>query len=70
MSQWQRMIHKIVKRGCQRKEIQTDRDPALIATVLISSLEGSLMMSQLYGDYQYLELIKAYLLTYIAEATS
>jgi TetR/AcrR family transcriptional regulator, transcriptional repressor for nem operon len=65
MTRWQTMICKVIRGGIRRQEINTDVDPETVATILTSSLEGALMMSQLYGDRIHLERTKFHLLGYI-----
>ena len=50
MSTWRNLIHRFVNKGIARQEIRADVDPEMVATVMISSLEGAVMMSKLYGD--------------------
>ncbi len=65
MTHWQTMICKIIRGGIQRQELKANTDAATVATILTSSLEGTLMMSQLYGDRIHLERTKSHLLGYI-----
>lgn len=65
MTRWQVMICKVIRGGIQRRELSVDTDAETVATILTSSLEGALMMSQLYGDFIHLERTKSHLLTYI-----
>jgi TetR/AcrR family transcriptional regulator, transcriptional repressor for nem operon len=65
MTRWQTMICKVIRGGIQRQELKADTDPETVATILTSSLEGALMMSQLYGDPIHLERTKSHLLQYI-----
>lgn len=45
---------RIVNKGIERGEIKADTNPQNAATILISMLEGALMMSKLYGDENYM----------------
>jgi TetR/AcrR family transcriptional regulator, transcriptional repressor for nem operon len=65
MTHWQNMICKVIRGGIQRQELRADTDSETVSTILISSLEGALMMSQLYGDRIHLERTKSHLLRYI-----
>jgi TetR/AcrR family transcriptional regulator, transcriptional repressor for nem operon len=65
MTHWQMMICKVIRGGIQRQELRADTDSETVATILTSSLEGALMMSQLYGDRIHLERTKSHLLGYI-----
>ena len=50
MDTWRRMIRKIINLGIKHREIDPLLDADVAATILISTLEGALMMSKLYGD--------------------
>ncbi len=65
MTHWRMMICKVIRGGIQRQELSADTDPETVATILTASLEGALMMSQLYGDRIHLERTKSHLLGYI-----
>jgi TetR/AcrR family transcriptional regulator, transcriptional repressor for nem operon len=65
MTHWQMMICKVIRGGIQRQELRADTDSETVSTILTASLEGALMMSQLYGDRIHLERTKSHLLSYI-----
>jgi TetR/AcrR family transcriptional regulator, transcriptional repressor for nem operon len=65
MTRWQTMIVKVIRGGILRNELAADADPETVATILTSSLEGALMMSQLYGDFIHLDRTQSYLRGYI-----
>jgi TetR/AcrR family transcriptional regulator, transcriptional repressor for nem operon len=65
MTHWQTMICKVIRGGIQRQELRAETNPETVATILTASLEGALMMSQLYGDRIHLERTKSHLLGYI-----
>jgi TetR/AcrR family transcriptional regulator, transcriptional repressor for nem operon len=50
MDNWRTTIHRIVSKGIERQEIRPEVDADAFATLLISTLEGAIMMSKLYGD--------------------
>lgn len=52
-------VARIVTKGKERGEIRATADPDQVATVLISTLEGGLMISKLYQDPRYLEQAQA-----------
>ena len=43
-------LAKILRRGVERGEVSPDADPDATATVMVATLEGALMLTQLYGD--------------------
>lgn len=65
MNEWQVMVKGIVISGIERRELCPKIDPEEVATVLIATLEGSMMLSQLYRDSAYVERAAAYLNRYI-----
>jgi TetR/AcrR family transcriptional regulator, transcriptional repressor for nem operon len=50
MTSWRDLFCLIIAKGIQRGEIRPDVDADEVATIIISTLEGSVMMSKLYGD--------------------
>jgi hypothetical protein len=50
MDSWHRLIGSIVKEAKARDEIDPQVDPYQLATLVTSTLEGSLMLSKLFGD--------------------
>lgn len=58
-------IARIVQRGVERGELRAGTDPDAVATVIVSMLEGALMLGQLYGGSSYMERAADHLDTYI-----
>jgi TetR/AcrR family transcriptional repressor of nem operon len=50
MHSWHRLIGSILKEAKARDEIDSDVDPYQLATMVTSTLEGSLMLSKLFHD--------------------
>jgi TetR/AcrR family transcriptional repressor of nem operon len=65
MDDWRETIHRIVKKGIDRQEIRPRVDADVLATLLISSLEGAIMMSKLYGDNVHMRRVVEHLTNYI-----
>ena len=65
MDRWRGMIVKIVNLGIKKGEIQSSVSADHTATILISVLEGALMMSKLYGDHSHLHRATQHLFGYI-----
>jgi TetR/AcrR family transcriptional repressor of nem operon len=53
MDSWHRLIGSIVKEAKARGDIEADVDPYELATLVTSTLEGSLMLSKLFHDPSY-----------------
>lgn len=65
MDAWHSLIHKIVVLGVKHRQIKQLPAVDSLATVIISTLEGGLMLTQLYGDLTYLHRAKQHLLDYL-----
>lgn len=48
--EWRRYITQTVRDGIASQELRADLDPESIATILIATLEGAVMLSKLAGD--------------------
>jgi TetR/AcrR family transcriptional regulator, transcriptional repressor for nem operon len=55
MNDWREMLCKVIARGISKQEIQPTVHPDEVATLMIMTLEGGLMMSQLYNDRTFLD---------------
>lgn len=58
---WRGRLGSIIRQGIDRKEIRREVDPKDLATIIISSLEGALMMSRLEGNREPLRISQSYL---------
>ena len=65
IGEWQQIIHQIVEAGQQQGELRTDVTAAMVATTIISTLEGALMLSMLFKDAIYHQQMVAYLEGYV-----
>ncbi|MGK7894120.1 MAG: TetR family transcriptional regulator C-terminal domain-containing protein [Xenococcus sp. (in: cyanobacteria)] len=65
MDSWRNLIIKIVKQGIVKGEMRSDIEPELVATILISTIEGAIMMTKLYQDPCYLQRAVDYLHNYL-----
>lgn len=65
MDGWRNLIHQIVQKGIDVGEIQPGVNPDCVATIVISTLEGALMMMKLYGDRIHLQRAKEHLERYV-----
>jgi len=66
MAEWRRLIRRLVQQGLKTGELRPTVAPDTVATILISTLEGALMMSKLYCDRIHLDRAQAHLQHYIA----
>jgi TetR/AcrR family transcriptional regulator, transcriptional repressor for nem operon len=71
MHLWHRWVVRIIRRGINRGEIRSKIDAKAVATLLIASLEGGLMLSKLHQDPIFLEQVvehlKSYLVSYLQQ---
>ncbi|MBN3876665.1 MULTISPECIES: TetR/AcrR family transcriptional regulator [unclassified Nostoc] len=50
MNSWLHLICRIIETGIEKGEIRAEVSADEIATIIIATLEGGIMMSKLYGD--------------------
>jgi AcrR family transcriptional regulator len=67
MTSWHKLIGSTVKRGIYDGELRGDADPYDVAAVISATLEGGLMLSQLYGDGSFMRRCLAHLQAYITD---
>ncbi|NEO29905.1 MAG: TetR/AcrR family transcriptional regulator [Symploca sp. SIO3C6] len=65
MDTWRTFICQIIERGIAEGEINSKVEADVVATIIISSLEGSLMMSKLYGDAVHMQRANEHLSKYL-----
>jgi TetR/AcrR family transcriptional regulator, transcriptional repressor for nem operon len=64
MDEWRNMIHVTIRSGKQRKEMkQVNEDE--VASVLISSIEGAIVMAKLYSDKKHIRRTVEHLKSYV-----
>ncbi|HET7478018.1 MAG TPA: TetR/AcrR family transcriptional regulator [Rubrobacteraceae bacterium] len=62
---WLRLIGRIVKDGARDGELRTDTDPREVASVVVATLEGALMISKLCDDPSHMQRAVGHLKGYI-----
>jgi TetR/AcrR family transcriptional repressor of nem operon len=65
MDDWRTTIHRIVNKGIERQEIRPEINADEVASILITTLEGAIMLSNLYKDYIHMERAAAHMVRYI-----
>jgi hypothetical protein len=65
MDAWRSLIERIVHKGIARGELVSTADPASMATILIATIEGGIMLSKLYDDPAHLARALTHLETYV-----
>lgn len=55
MDAWRNLICRVINKGIFKGEIHSNIEADTVATIMISTLEGAIMMSKLYGDPIHLE---------------
>jgi AcrR family transcriptional regulator len=65
VNNWHSLICRIIQKGIAKGEIQPSVEPDVVATIVISTIEGAIMMSKLYRDPIYLERAINHLQDYI-----
>ena len=65
MDSWYQLTLRVVAKGVERGEIRPMSDPDAVRTVMISALEGAIMLSRLYGDPAYIRRTVDHLTGYV-----
>jgi AcrR family transcriptional regulator len=65
IDEWREMIGRIVASGIRHGELLPDVDASALATVMIATLEGGVMLSKLYGDTGYMHRAADHLVQYL-----
>ena len=69
MNSWLHLIRRIIETGIEKGEIRPEVSADEIATIIIATLEGAVMMSKLYGDsihmHRVINHLNQYLETYL-----
>lgn len=65
MDEWRDLIQRIVVKGINKGEFRPEIESAALASLIIASLEGGLMMSKLYNDPTFIYRVAEHLHTHI-----
>ncbi len=65
MTNWRTWIQRTVARGIAAGEIRPETDGDLLATIIISTVEGAVMLSKLYDDSIHIQRAVDYLAAYL-----
>ncbi len=65
MDDWRSTIHRIIHRGIERGEVRPTTDADEVASLLIATLEGALMLSNLYRDPIHMQRAAVHMSRYI-----
>lgn len=67
MDAWRSLIQRIVAQGIMRGELHSTVEVDTVATILIATIEGAIILSKLYGDASHLRRALEYLKTYVQQ---
>jgi TetR/AcrR family transcriptional repressor of nem operon len=65
MDDWRDTIHRIVNKGIERQQIRPGVDADEVASILIATLEGALMLSNLYREPRHMQRAADHMVHYI-----
>jgi TetR/AcrR family transcriptional repressor of nem operon len=65
MDEWREFIQRVITKGIERGQVRSEVDPDEVATFLIASLEGAVMLSKLYNDSTHMNRTARYLESYL-----
>lgn len=68
MEEWRDFICRITQRGIERGEVQPEVDPDMVATLLIATLEGAILLSKLHNDEAHMNRAVTHLQQYLETA--
>ena len=69
VNSWRGLIVRIVQKGINKKEVRSTIEPDTVATIIICTIEGAIMMSQLEKNPVHLQRAIAHLQGYIKDLT-
>jgi TetR/AcrR family transcriptional regulator, transcriptional repressor for nem operon len=58
-------VGRIVERGVERGQLQPDTDPQAVSSIVVSSIEGALLLTHLYDDPSHADRVADHLITYV-----
>lgn len=70
LNSWHNLIVRIVQKGIKKGEVRSTIEPDTVATIIISSLEGAIMMSKLERDPIHITRVVKHLEEYIRQLRS
>ncbi len=65
MDNWRETIQRVISRGIERQQIRSGVDADEVATVFIATLEGAIMLSNLYKDSIHMQRAMKFMTRYI-----
>lgn len=65
MDEWRDTFHRIITKGMVRQELRPGLDADEIASTIISTLEGAVMLSNLYKDSIHIKRASAHVIRYL-----
>ena len=66
MTKWLQLIGANVKLGVERGELRPETDPRAVATIVVATLEGAILLTRLYDDATYMHRAIDHLRGYLA----
>ena len=68
MNNWFSTIRRIIQKGIERQEIRPDVDADEVATLFVATLEGAIMLSNLYKDAVHMRRASQFMRNYVETA--
>ena len=62
---WLRLVGSIVKEGAASGELKADADPREVASVVVATLEGALMLGKLLDDPEHVRRAEEHVVQYL-----
>jgi AcrR family transcriptional regulator len=65
MDEWREFIHRVVIKGIERGQVRPEVNADELATYIIATLEGAIMLTKLYDDITHMNRVVDFLETYL-----
>ena len=65
VAEWEQLIERIVADGMARGSIRRDADPQAVATLIIATLEGGILLARAHRSLVYLQHVVDHLVQYV-----
>jgi TetR/AcrR family transcriptional regulator, transcriptional repressor for nem operon len=67
MDEWREFIIRVVTKGIERGQVRTNVDADELATFIIATVEGGIMLTKLYDDTRHINRAVQYLEQYLED---
>ncbi len=65
MDEWREFVVRVTTKGIERSQVRPEVNPDELATFIIATLEGAIMLTKLYDDTKHMNRAVEYLENYL-----